>query len=367
MRTAHGRVRRAISAVAMGRAVVVVDETAAQGYLMYAADAATPALLAFTVRHTSGYVRVALPAEDCERLDLPPICLQPTASTSSAAHRVAVDACGVGTGISATDRALTIATLAAADATAADFRRPGHVVPVLAGPHGVLDSRAGGAEAAIDLATLAGRRPSGVLCEIVSQRHPAGMADDAELASFAEAHRLPMVSIAEIAAYRRRLEPQVMRCAETALPAAAGDFRAVGYRGVRDDCEHLAILAGPAGADAPMPLHVHVECLSGDVFGSMACRCGRDLDAAVAAMNATGSGMIIYLRLPGARACGVFSDGHTDVGRVSETVAWILRDLGVYTVRLDDDAPELGLLMFGAIREHGLCVESRPSVWSAAG
>ena len=367
MRTAHGRVRRAISAVAMGRAVVVVDETAAQGYLVFAADSATPAMLAFTVRHTSGYVRVALPAADCDRLDLPPVCQQQTSSPAAAAHRVAVDSCEVGTGISATDRARTIAALADADATAADFRRPGHVVPVLAGQHGVLGARAGGAEAAMDLATLAGRRPSGVLCELVSQRDPAGMADGAELASFAVTHRLPLVSIAEIAAYRRRLEPQVMRCAETALPAATGDFRAVGYRGVRDDCEHLAILAGPDGADAPMPLHVHVECLSGDVFGSTACRCGRDLDAAVAAMNATGTGMIVYLRLPGARACGVFPDAPTDPGPVSETVAWILRDLGVYTVRLDDDAPEVGLLMFGAIREHGLGVESHPSVWSAAG
>lgn len=223
MRTAHGRVRRAVSAVAMGRAVVVVDETATQGYLMYAADAATPALLAFTVRHTSGYVRVALTAADCDRLDLPPVCRQQTSSPAAAAHRVAVDSCDVGTGISATDRARTIATLADADATAADFRRPGHVVPVLAGPHGVLGASAGGAEAAMDLATLAGRRPAGVLCELVSQRDPAGMADAAELASFAGAHRLPLVSIAEIAAYRRRLEPQVKRCAETALPAAGAN------------------------------------------------------------------------------------------------------------------------------------------------
>ncbi|BBZ74817.1 riboflavin biosynthesis protein RibA [Mycolicibacterium anyangense] len=367
MRTAHGRVRRAISAVAMGRAVVVVDEVAAQGYLMYAADAATPALLAFTVRHTSGYVRVALPAGDCERLDLPPVCQQPTASAATAAHRVAVDAVDVGTGISATDRARTIATLADADATAADFRRPGHVVPVLAGLHGVLGARAGGAEAAIDLAALAGRRPSGVLCELVSQRHPSTMADTDELSAFAATHRLPMVSIAEIAAYRRRLEPQVMRCAETALPAAAGSFRALGYRDVRDDGEHLAILAGPAGADSPMPLHVHIECLTGDVFGSTACRCGRDLNAAVAGMTTSGSGLIVYLRPPGMRTCGVFTDAAADAEWVSQTVAWILRDLGVYTVRLDDDAPELGLLIFGAIREHGLRVESYRPARSAAG
>ncbi len=121
------------------------------------------------------------------------------------------------------------------------------------------------------------------------------------------------------------------------------------------------MIAGRAGADAPMPLHVHVECLGGDVFGSLACGCGAELAHAVAAMRAEGTGMIIYLRPPTARACGLLA-GSAAPDMVSETVAWILRDLGVYTVRLSDDAPELGLLMFGAIREHGLHVESSRGV-----
>ncbi len=366
MRTAHGRVRRAVSAVATGRPAVVVDETVEQGYVVFAADAATPALLAFTVRHTSGYVRVALPGSDCERLNLPPMCHQDGQSSGTAAHRVAVDARGVGTGISSTDRARTIATLAAADATAADFRRPGHVIPVQARRHGVLSVHPGAAEAAVDLARLAMRRPAGVLCELVSQHDPAAMAGSRELAAFAARHRLPVVSIAEIAAYRRRTEPQVVRLAETALPTAAGALRVVGYRGTGDGCEHLAVIAGAAGADAPMPLHVHVECLSGDVFGSLACRCGAELDSAVADMTATGTGMIIYVRPPGVRACGLLAGEMAAPDAVSETIAWILRDLGVYTVRLSDDAPDLGLLMFGAVREHGLHVESY-SRWSATG
>ncbi|WP_328350225.1 3,4-dihydroxy-2-butanone-4-phosphate synthase [Mycobacterium sp. NBC_00419] len=365
MKTAHGRVRRAVTAIATGRPVVLIDETAAQGYLVFAADAATPALLAFTIRHTSGYVRVALPEQDCDRLDLPPICGPDGEPFGTAAHRVAVDYRHVGTGISATDRARTIAALAAADSTAADFHRPGHVIPVLARQHGVLGVSPAAPEAAVDLARLGMRSPAGVLCEIVSQRDSGDVADSRELLCFADRHRLPVVSVTEIAAYRSRTEPQVARSSEATLPTATGGLRVVGFRGVRDGCDHLAVIAGSSGADAPMPLHIHVECLSGDVFGSLACRCGADLAGAVAAMNATGTGMVIYLRPAQVRACGLLP-GEVDDG-VSETVAWILRDLGVYSVRMSDDEPGLGLLMFGAIREHGLDVVSHPPVWSAVG
>jgi len=307
MKTSHGRVRRAISAVATGRPVVVIDDLEAQGYLVFAADAATPETLTFTVRHTSGFVRVALPGSECERLNLPPVCHQDGEPVGTATQRVAVDFRETGTGISAIDRARTIAALAAADATAADFRRPGHVIPVQAGRSGVLGTAAGAADAALDLARLGMRRPAGVLCELVSQQNPAAMADRTELASFADRHRLPFVSIAEIAAYRRRTEPQAVRSAETTLPTVSGAFRVVGFRDIGAGCEHLAMIAGNADADSPMPLHVHIECLSGDVFGSVACRCGAELDNAVAAMRATGTGMIIYLRPPTPRACGLFT------------------------------------------------------------
>jgi 3,4-dihydroxy 2-butanone 4-phosphate synthase/GTP cyclohydrolase II len=345
---------------------VVVDDAMALGYLVFAADAATSELLTFTVRYTSGYIRVALPASECERLNLPPICQYDGEPSGTAAHRVAVDFRETGTGISAIDRARTITALAADDSTAADFRRPGHVITVQAQRHGVLSRCPGAAEAAVDLARLGMRRAAGVCCEIVSQQDPAAMAGGRELIAFAERHRLPIVSIAEIAAYRWRTEPQVVRSAATTLPTGSGAFRVVGFRDSRDDREHLAVIAGAADADAPMPLHVHVECLNGDVFGSLACRCGAELDGAVAAMRARGTGMIIYLRPPHVRACGLLP-GAADPNTVAETVAWILRDLGVYTVRLSDDSPELGLLMFGAIREHGLHVESDISAWPVAG
>lgn len=371
MRTIDVRVRRAIAAVAAGRPVVVTDDAARsdQGYLVFAAEAANPKLLAFTVRHTSGYVRVALVGAECDRLNLPPMCNR-DGDRFGAADRVAVDWCGTGTGISATDRARTIAALAAAGSDAADFRRPGHVVPVQAGTDGVL-GWPGPAEAAVDLARLAGRRPAGALCEIVSRDHPAAMARGAELIEFAIQHRLSIVSIDDLAQYRRRTEPQVVRLAETILPTRAGAARAIGFRDVHPAAsggEHLVVLNGAAGSGLPMPLHIHVECLTGDVFGSTACRCRGELDRALTAMTARGSGMIVYLRPPGpVHTCGLSCRDDVEAEQVSQTVAWILRDLGVHTIRLSDDAPGFGLVMFGAIREHGLHVAGEVPALAVAG
>ena len=247
MRTTDVRVRRAITAIAAGRPVVVTDDTThgEQGYVVLAAEAATPRLLAFTVRHTSGYVRVALPGSECDRLNLPPMCHR-QGDGSGAADRVAVDWYGTGTGISATDRAKTIAALAATRSDACDFRRPGHVVPVRAGDDGVL-GRPGPAEAAVDLARLAGRRPAGALCEIVSREHPAAMARGAELVEFAKAHGLSMVSIDDLVAYRRRTEPQAVRSAETIIPTKVGASRVIGFRDVHPASsggEHLVMIIG---------------------------------------------------------------------------------------------------------------------------
>jgi 3,4-dihydroxy 2-butanone 4-phosphate synthase/GTP cyclohydrolase II len=365
MRTSDVRVRRAIAAVGVYRPVVVTDGT--QGYLVFAAETATPELLAFTVRHTSGYIRVALPGSECDRLDLPPVC---DGGPLGDTHRVAVDRCGVGTGISATDRAATIAALAAEASSAADFRRPGHVVPVLAGADGVLERRRS-AEAAVDLARLAGRRPAGVLCEIVSGEPTGAIADVAKAIEFADRHRLNVISITDLEQYRRRTEPQVVRSAETILPTRSGTTRAIGFRDVHPASaggEHLVAIIGAADSEQPMPLHVHVECLTGDVFGSTACRCGDELDRAVTTMMGRGSGMIVYLRPAGpVGACGLFAREAMGAERVSQIVAWILRDLGVHSVRLSDDAPGFGLVMFGSIREHGLQSAGRREVLAVAG
>ncbi|BBZ39772.1 3,4-dihydroxy-2-butanone-4-phosphate synthase [Mycobacterium conspicuum] len=356
MKTTDVRVQRAITAMATGQAVVLTGDTESDGHLVFAAEAATPPLLTFAIRHTSGYVRVALPGAECTRLNLPPMCREDTS------HCVSVDYRGAGTGISARDRARTIAALGSARSNASDFSRPGHVLPVQADADGVLGRRAA-AEAAVDLAALAGRRRAAALCEIVSHRNPTKMALGAELVEFAVEHGLAVVSIAELVAYRQRTEPQVLRLAESILPTWAGDSRVIGFRDVHDGGEHLAVIIGPADAGIAVPLHVHVECLTGDVFGSKACRCGAELNTALSRMSAQGSGVVVYLRPPGPpRACGLYARSAT-ADLVSQTVTWILRDLGVYALKLSEDMPGFGLVLFGAIREHGIGAQT----WAVAG
>lgn len=356
MKTTDVRVRRALTAIGAGQAVVLTDGADGDGFLVFAADAATPSLLHFTVRHTSGYVRVALPGSECARLQLPPMCHGDNTDC------VSVDVHGTGTGISAADRAKTIAALGSATTVASDLQRPGQVVPVQARAGGVLERR-GVAEAATDLARLAGRGRAAGLCEIVSRRNPVLVAPGGELIEFAVEYGLAVVSMSELVAYRRRTEPQVVRLAESVLPTWAGDSRVIGFRDVHAGGEHLAVIIGAADAGVPVPLHVHVECLTGDVFGSKACRCSGELNGALNRMSALGSGVVLYLRPAGPpRACGLFA--RDDAGDPNaEAVAWMLRDLGVYALKLADDMPGFGLVLFGAIREHG--VDAQP--WAVAG
>ena len=188
------------------------------------------------------------------------------------------------------------------------------------------------------------------------------MARGAELAEFADEYGLQAMSrSAELAAYRRRTEPQVVRVAETVLATREVDSRVIGFRGVHDGGEHLAVIVGAVGAGVPVALHVHVECITGDVFGSTACRCGLELDRVLTTMSALGGGLIVYLRPNGRpRACGLFGDADATVrDELSDTVTWILRDLGVYTVRLSDDSPGMGVVIFGAIRERHRYVDGR--------
>jgi 3,4-dihydroxy 2-butanone 4-phosphate synthase/GTP cyclohydrolase II len=358
-RVAAGRVGRAVAAVAANRPVVVVDDVDREdeGDLIFAAECATPALLAFMVRHTSGYVCVALPGEECDRLDLPPMHHR-DGDRFGTAYRVTVDLIGTGTGISAADRARTIAALAAPGSLPSDFLRPGHVVPLRARDGGVL-RRPGHTEAAVDLARLAGLRPAGALCEIVSRDRPDEMAHGAELERFAREYDLEIVSIAELAAHRRRTEPQVQRVADTPLPTARGAFRAIGYRGVHDGAEHVALVVGPLGDGHDIPLHVHAECLTGDVLGSLACTCGSALDSALATIASLGRGIVVYTRTAGsAHACGLRDRVDAAARAASgEVAAAILGDLGVTSVRIVGDAPGLVEVLLG----HGLRNDGAPA------
>lgn len=355
-------VEQAIADIAAGKAVVVVDneDRENEGDLIFAAERATPELVAFMVRYSSGYICAALVPEDCDRLNLPPM-VAINEDARHTAYAVTVDANTGSTGISAASRAETLRRLADPERTQEDFTRPGHVVPLRARPHGVLE-RDGHTEASVDLARLAGLRPAGVLCEVVSEQDPTDMARGPELREFADSHGLSMISIEQLIAYRRANETLVSREVETRVPTIHGEFRAVGYRSVVDGSEHVALVAGDVeelrGARG-VAVRVHSECLTGDAFGSRRCDCGPQLDASLQLINSLGQGVVIYLRGQEGRGVGLIPklksyklqdqgldtvdanlrQGLPEDAREYSVAAQIIRDLGIESVDLVTNNP----------------------------
>ena len=372
----------AIAEIARGRMVIVVDDADREneGDLIMAAEKVTPEAIAFMVRYTSGVICMPVAGERLDELQIP-LMVASNTDHQRTAFTVSIDARrDVTTGISAADRATTILAVLDPATQPEDLSRPGHVFPLRYREGGVL-RRAGHTEASVDLARLAGLFPAGVLCETVND--DGTMARLPDLARFAAEHDLKLISIADLIEYRRRREILVSRVAEASIPTEWGEFRAFAYESVVDDRTHVALVLGEIGDGDKVLTRVHSECLTGDVFGSLRCDCGRQLEQAMARVGEEGRGVILYVRGHEGRAIGLTHKLRAyelqDLGR--DTVeanlelgfaadqrdygigAQILTDLGVRTMRLLTNNPDkrAGLEGYGLSIDERLPLQTDPT------
>jgi 3,4-dihydroxy 2-butanone 4-phosphate synthase/GTP cyclohydrolase II len=380
-RSVFATIDEALEELRQGRIVLVVDDADREneGDFIIAAEHCTPADVNFMVTHGRGIVCLPVAGWRLDELQIPQMVTSnagdETAFTVSIDYRPAIT-----TGTSAQDRAVTAKAITDPAVGPSDFQRPGHVFPLRAKEGGVL-RRAGHTEAAVDLAVLAGLFPAGVICEVMN---PDGtMARLPELVEVAREHDLRLISIADLIEYRRHREVLVSRVADASIPTPYGEFRAYAYESVVDGRTHVALVLGEIGDGRGVLTRVHSECLTGDVFGSLRCDCGTQLDRAMELIGEQGRGVVLYVRGHEGRAIGLTHKLRAyelqDQGR--DTVeanlelgfsadqreygigAQILVDLGVRTMRLLTNNPDkrAGLEGYGLAIEERIPLQTEPT------